>query len=409
MEKHGSESYFVIGEGLLGESGGRPDARRRRQGRAAVPVLAHGPEGQRARARRGDPQEARASDGRRRRRDVARSRPGFTYLGQFIDHDLTFDKTNVMLGTHVAPAELLQARSPSLDLDSLYGAGPQDPESAKFYEADGMHLKTGTTEAIDGDRRQARLRPPARRRLDPEGQAQGDHPRPAQRREPGGRADALRDDPLPQPRASTRCPRSVPAAQRFAKARELVAKHYQWMIRDDYLPRICARASVDDVFNPRPQGVRGRRRADRRADDADRVLGRRVPARALDGPRDLQLEQDLRPAAPAALDFLFTFSATSGDLGGGPRLPSNWIADFRRLYDFGEAGKANLDGAGEQVQPREGDRHAARRPARATCRRARSAAPAIPSGDPQREPRVPQPRPRAAWCGSRPASRWRRS
>ena len=32
----------------------------------------------------------------------------------------------------------------------------------------------------------------------------------------------------------------------------------------------------------------------------------------------------------------------SGDLGGGTRLPSNWIADFRRLYDFGEAGRADL-------------------------------------------------------------------
>ena len=53
---------------------------------------------------------------------------GFTYLGQFLDHDLTFDKTNVMLGTNVTPAQLLQARSPSLDLDSLYGAGPQDPD-----------------------------------------------------------------------------------------------------------------------------------------------------------------------------------------------------------------------------------------------------------------------------------------
>ena len=33
---------------------------------------------------------------------------GFTYLGQFIDHDLTFDKTNVMLGENVSPAQLLQ-------------------------------------------------------------------------------------------------------------------------------------------------------------------------------------------------------------------------------------------------------------------------------------------------------------
>jgi hypothetical protein len=57
---------------------------------------------------------------------------GFTYLGQFVDHDLTFDKTKVMLGQNVSAAQLLQARSPSLDLDSLYGAGPTDPGSAKF-------------------------------------------------------------------------------------------------------------------------------------------------------------------------------------------------------------------------------------------------------------------------------------
>jgi hypothetical protein len=43
-----------------------------------------------------------------------------------------------------------------------------------------------------------------------------------------------------------------------------------------------------------------------------------------------------------SLDLLFTFSAGSGNLGGGPRLPSTWIADFRRLYDFNEAGRADL-------------------------------------------------------------------
>ena len=42
------------------------------------------------------------------------------------------------------------------------------------------------------------------------------------------------------------------------------------------------------------------------------------------------------------LDLLFTFSATSGDLGGEPRLPSTWIADFRRLYDFKEANRPGL-------------------------------------------------------------------
>ena len=55
-----------------------------------------------------------------------------------------------MLGQNVSPPELLQARSPSLDLDSLYGAGPTDPESAKFYEADGLHLRVGKTVAAGG-------------------------------------------------------------------------------------------------------------------------------------------------------------------------------------------------------------------------------------------------------------------
>ena len=42
------------------------------------------------------------------------------------------------------------------------------------------------------------------------------------------------------------------------------------------------------------------------------------------------------------LEYLFIFSATGGDLGGELRLSSNWVADFRRLYDFSEAGRANL-------------------------------------------------------------------
>ena len=43
-----------------------------------------------------------------------------------------------------------------------------------------------------------------------------------------------------------------------------------------------------------------------------------------------------------SLEFLFIFSATGGDLGGDTRLASIWIADFRRLYDFGEANKPGL-------------------------------------------------------------------
>jgi hypothetical protein len=75
---------------------------------------------------------------------------GYTYLGQFVDHDLTFDRTTVALGSAVTPADLLQGRSPTLDLDCLYGNGPGDPVSAAFY-SDGLHLKTGRTVRIGSD------------------------------------------------------------------------------------------------------------------------------------------------------------------------------------------------------------------------------------------------------------------
>jgi len=48
------------------------------------------------------------------------------------------------------------------------------------------------------------------------------------------------------------------------------------------------------------------------------------------------------PGTDGFLFFLFDFSGVSGNLGGGLALPSNWIADWRRLYDFKEAGRNDL-------------------------------------------------------------------
>jgi hypothetical protein len=62
--------------------------------------------------------------------DRSRSQPsnpripaGFTYLGQFIDHDITFDPTS-RLDRVVDPFALENFRTPRLDLDSVYGSGP---------------------------------------------------------------------------------------------------------------------------------------------------------------------------------------------------------------------------------------------------------------------------------------------
>ena len=47
---------------------------------------------------------------------------GYTYLGQFIDHDLTFDSTSSL--DPASSAEPTNLRTPRFDLDCLYGDGP---------------------------------------------------------------------------------------------------------------------------------------------------------------------------------------------------------------------------------------------------------------------------------------------
>lgn len=50
---------------------------------------------------------------------------GFTYFGQFVDHDITFDPTSI--GENAVDVDdLTNFRTPALDLDNLYGSGPRD-------------------------------------------------------------------------------------------------------------------------------------------------------------------------------------------------------------------------------------------------------------------------------------------
>lgn len=48
---------------------------------------------------------------------------GYTYLGQFIDHDITFDPVSLLTGA-TDPDGLENFRTPRFDLDSVYGGGP---------------------------------------------------------------------------------------------------------------------------------------------------------------------------------------------------------------------------------------------------------------------------------------------
>ncbi|MEN3794060.1 peroxidase family protein [Fulvimarina sp. MAC3] len=50
---------------------------------------------------------------------------GYTYFGQFVDHDITFDPASSLMRIN-DPAGLFNHRTPRLDLDNVYGRGPED-------------------------------------------------------------------------------------------------------------------------------------------------------------------------------------------------------------------------------------------------------------------------------------------
>jgi hypothetical protein len=113
------------------------------------------------------------------------------------------------------------------------------------------------------------------------------------------------------------------------------------MLRHDYLPRICAPAVINNVFNS------GRKAFEVGANPTD------VPTMPIEfSVAAFRLGHSMVRQAynwnarfdngGGSLDLLFLFSGTSGDFAGDLALPSNWIADFRRLYDFKEAGRNDL-------------------------------------------------------------------
>src|SRR4030095_15236748 len=72
-------------------------------------------------------------------RDNPTHTAGITFLGQFIDHDMTFD-TSSPLGIPTAPESSTNARTTSLDLDAVYGRGwIEDPHL--YDPADRIKLK----------------------------------------------------------------------------------------------------------------------------------------------------------------------------------------------------------------------------------------------------------------------------
>ncbi len=70
-------------------------------------------------------------------RDNPNTTAGVTFFGQFLDHDFTFD-LNSRLGEPAVPQDSPNQRTPALDLDPVYGGGPN--RSPELYERRGRRV-----------------------------------------------------------------------------------------------------------------------------------------------------------------------------------------------------------------------------------------------------------------------------
>ncbi|MGH2899396.1 MAG: peroxidase family protein, partial [Solirubrobacteraceae bacterium] len=175
---------------------------------------------------------------------------GFTYLAQFIDHDITFDPTSKLQRDN-DPAALVNFRTPRLDLDSLYGSGP----------ADQPYLYDWSCQAYPGVKLLVGTDPPPASGTDPPNAAL-DLPRNAQGRALIG--DARNDENLIVSQLHllfitfhnrvvdllAARERSSPGVEILEQAQRLVRWHYQWIVVHDVLPRIIGDDVRRDVLPP---------------------------------------------------------------------------------------------------------------------------------------------------------------
>jgi hypothetical protein len=196
--------------------------------------------------------------------DNAALTAGFTFLGQFLDHDMTFDATS-KLGHPTRPERAANARTPAFDLDSVYGRGYT--ADAQLYDAvDRAKFRVeegGLFEDLPrgSDGRAIIADPRNDENLMISGMQAAFllfHNRVVDRvrndRVEGRERDDEENEPLIEaslPNGLLVLPERDEDEQRsrtFAKARRLVTWHYQWIIVNEFLPHILGAPLVNDIL-----------------------------------------------------------------------------------------------------------------------------------------------------------------
>jgi hypothetical protein len=271
---------------------------------------------------------------------------GMTFLGQFLDHDLTFDKRSA-LNANVSPMGTVNFRTSAFDLDSVYGEGPTG--SPQLYDTRSGHIKF-VLQPIPGAEAVSR-----------HGRSRNDVPRDAQ-----GNAvvsDSRNDENIIISQlqvamlsfhnavtdylAAQPAYRGATAARIFADARRLVTWHYQWIILHEFLPKTIGQDRLDAI-------LRGGLVYYRPSDPVNRVHtrdGTEMPRIPIEFAASVYRfgHSQVRPSyrvnfgpTGGAPFFAFLFddnenpaSPDPNDMRGGKRAPRRFV-DWQTFFDFGD-------------------------------------------------------------------------
>jgi hypothetical protein len=164
---------------------------------------------------------------------------GYTYLGQFIDHDITFDPAS-SLQKQNDPDALDDFRTPRLDLDSVYGSGPDDQPYLYDKAANRLKFRLGKNAGVAGQ-----IRPDVLRSDDDTaviGDKRNDENKIVRQLQVLFERfhNKVFDDLAP------RFPTDPQA--RFLAAQRIVRWTYQWLVVHDYLPRVCKKDVVRKIL-----------------------------------------------------------------------------------------------------------------------------------------------------------------
>lgn len=171
---------------------------------------------------------------------------GYVFLGQFIDHDITLDVTS-SFDTLNDPGATRNFRTPTLDLDCIYGSGPDASRHLYYHappnptprqaEIDGKHLLT-----LDDDLVRALSESPSNpNRAALVGDFRNDENR-----------------VLSQLQLTMHCfhnavvdhliTSGTPSNEVFEEAQRTVRWHHQWVAVWDFLVRMVGKELVDDIL-----------------------------------------------------------------------------------------------------------------------------------------------------------------